>query len=274
MHFDFTYDDIRLWMINFLDLNMHVCSYDKQAGQFWIETPAEGIRKLLPPGYLKYQQFFHVEEYDTNSITLCIYSASGSDDILNSLLVRYVNYCWMEEIMELVKYSTIKIHLDKIAMMHDITLQSLEFYPDGLRIDFADNPPLFEQLRMIQMLLRAGYKQIRIIPEDMGYTGYWFSDDALDYTLKMAQHPAEIRLWSSFHVPEWLGIDNDYIQHLCCPSYPLEQIYYQYGSITVILPVTIAEPEINAATIERNCQRLRTEIAPMLTELLYYSPRR
>ena len=273
MTFTFTYADIRLWMINFLGLDMHVSSYDTMDGQLWIETPAMGIRKLLPPGYRKYQQYFHIEEYASNSVTLYLFNVNGSDEIFNGLLVKYVNYCWMAEIMELLKRGRIKVHLDKITMTHDIALQSLAFSPDGLVVEFADNPRLFEQLRMIQMFLRAGYKQIRIIPEDMGYTGYWFSDDALDYTLKMEQHPADIRIWTSFHVPEWLELDDKYVQDLCRPAYPLEQIYYEYGNIMVVLPVTIAEPEINAATIARNCQRLQSEVTPILTSLLYYNPK-
>ncbi|MBR6018122.1 MAG: hypothetical protein IK073_05830 [Paludibacteraceae bacterium] len=260
-------------MINFLELDMHVWAHDTLAGQFEINTPADGICKLLPPGYLQYQQFFYVEEYDANTVTIHIYGPNGSDEILNGLLVKYVNYCWALEIMELMQQGNIKIHLDKITMLHDIELHSMEFSKEGLKCTFADNPRIFEQLRMIQMFLHAGYKHIRLIPKDLGYTGYWFSDDTLDYTLKMEHHPADMRLWTSFLVPDWLGLDEQQVQELCCPSYPNERIYYEYGSITVVLPVIIAEPEINETTIERNCSRLKSEVSPILTNLVYYSPR-
>lgn len=273
MQFTLTYDDIRKWMINFLELDMQVTAFNATCGQFLITTSPDGIRKLLPRGYLNYQQYFGIEETDATSVTLNIMGSNGSDEVLNGLLVKYVNRCWGGGIMERLKYGKVKIHLNQITIMRDIELQSLAFSEEGLTMEFADNPQLFEHLRMVQMFLRAGYTQVRIVPEDMEYSGYWFSDDALDYTLKTEKHPADMRMWTSFYVPDWLEVDDEYIQGLCRPSYPQEDIYYQYGSITISIPVTIAEPEINANTIERNCKRLQTEIAPLLTELLYYSPR-
>ena len=56
------------------------------------------------------------------------------------------------------------------------------------------------------------------------------------------------------------------------PSYPNESITFNNGEVTVGIPLTIAEPEINAQTMERNCNRLRLEVGAAMTAVLYYLP--
>jgi len=123
------------------------------------------------------------------------------------------------------------------------------------------------------MFLRAGYNNVFIVPEDMPYSGYWFSDGILEYTLCTTEHQADVRMWTSFNVPNWLGfegiIGDDFFQH----SYPQEEIHFEYGNVTFSIPVIIAEPKINAVTIERNCNRLKSEVSCAMTALINYNPK-
>lgn len=272
MRFVFTYKDISAWLHNFFDLDIKVWAFNNQGGEFVINLPETGLCKLLPEGLRHYRQYYEIDGYDATGVTIYFFGINGHDEMMNSLIVRFFNSCMDTEVLEQLPRGQVKIHLEKIHLTRDIQLQSVSLSPEGLAIEFADNPRLFEQLRMVQMFLSAGYKQVRIIPEDMGYTGYWFSDDTLDYTLVMADHPADIRMWSSFHVMEWLGLEGKLPKDYFQPSHPQEKIYYEYGNVTVVIPVTIAEPEINAQTIERNCNRLQFEISNAITGLLYYYP--
>lgn len=102
----------------------------------------------------------------------------------------------------------------------------------------------------------------------MPYSGYWFSDDCLEYTLMMAAHPADIRLRSSVHVMEWLGIERNLSKESFHPLYPTTQIDSQYGDINVTIPVTIAYKEINVITMIRNCQRMKEEMAGVMATIL------
>lgn len=272
MRFVLSYKDVGAWLHNYFDLDMDICAYDAKGGEYVISSPAVGIRKLVPQEYLNYKQYFHINEFDTTSITICLLCLTGHDEMMNSLIVRFFNYCLDSEVLEQMPRGIVKIHLDKINLTRDIQLHSFYLSGEGFVVEFADNPRLFQQLHMVQMFIRAGYRQVRIIPEDIGYTGYWFSDDTLDYTLAMADHPADIRMWSSFHVMEWLGLEGKLPQDFFQPSHPLEEIRYEYGTVTIAIPVTIAEPEINAKTIERNCKCLQLEISKAIADLLYHYP--
>ena len=270
LQFIFTYDDIRLWTRNFLGIEIGVRAYAKDGGQLLIETPANGILQLLPPGYLRTAPYFNIENIHATDFTLNIFGPNGSDEILNDKFAKYVNYCAASSFMDVIQYGKILVHLDQLWLTRDIELQSLEFTTDGLIVSFTENKRLYKQLRMLQMFLRAGYKNVYVVSEDMPYRGYWFSDGALDYTLCMTNHPADIRIWTSFNIPNWLGLEGvikeDYFQ----PSYPREEIHIEYGNVTFIIPFMIAEPEINAKTIERNISRLRSEVSCAMTALIMY----
>ena len=248
MRFVLTYDDISLWMHNFLDIDMQVEAFSAENGQFCITSPDVGIRKLLPECYRRYEQYFYIESIDTTCVRINIAGLYGRDELFYRLFARYVNYCSMTELIEQIPHGRIKIHLERIPLTRDIRLQSLVLSEKGIELDFADNLNLYEHLRMLQLFLRAGYTKVHVIPEDMPYSGYWFSDDTLDYTLVMADHPADIRLRSSFHVMEWMGLGS--------------------RDVEVSIPLTIAEPEINATTIRRNCKRLQEKIADSITDVL------
>ena len=274
MKFDFTYDDIRLWTRNFMGLEIEVTSFSKDGGQLLIETPANGILQLLPSGYLRMTPYFNIEDIHATDFTLNIFGPNGSDEILNDRFSRYLNHsAGSSSFTEVIKHGKILIHLDQLRLMRDIELQSLEFTEEGLTILFKDNKRLFEQMRMLRMLLRAGYKDVYIVNEYLPYKGYWFSDEYLDYTLRITKHPADIRIWTSFNIPNWLGLEDvkeeDYFQ----PSYPDEGIHLEYGNLTISIPFIIAEPEINAKTIERNISRLKSEVSIALTELITYDPK-
>lgn len=273
MKFVFTYDDIKLWSRNFLGIEIGISAHAKKGGMMYIETPANGILQLLPPGYLRETPFFTVEDIHPTDFTINIFEPNGTDEILNDKFARYINYCATSSFMEVIEFGQILVHLDKLRLTHDIELQSMEFAEEGLIVHFAENKRLMEQLRMLQMFLRAGYKNVYVVPEEMSYSGYWFSDGALDYTLCMADHPADIRIWTSFNIPNWLGLEDvvteDYFPH----SYPKEEVYLEYGNVTFTIPFMIAEPEINAKTIERNISRLRLEVSCSITSLLLYDNR-
>lgn len=249
MRFVLTYEDISLWMHNFLDIDMQVDGYSAENGQFCITSPDVGVRKLLPECYRRYEQYFYLEAFDTTSVTINIAGLYGRDELFYHLFAQYVNYCCMADVIEQIPHGRIKIHLERIVLTRDIRLYSLMLTEKGMEIDFADDQILYDHLRMVQLFLRAGYTKVHIIPEDMHYSGYWFSDDILDYTLVMADHPADIRLCSSFHVMEWTGKE-------------------EHGEVKVSIPVTIAEPEINATTIARNCKRLQSEVARTITDVI------
>ena len=268
MRFVLTYKDISLWVHNFLGIDMQVEAYSAENGQFCITSPDVGIRKLVPESYRRYEQYFYLEAFNATCVTINIAGLYGRDELFYRLLARYVNYCCMTEVIEQVPRGRIKIHLDRFELMNDIELHSLAFSEKGMVFELAENRNIYEHLRMLQLFLRAGYTKVRVIPEETPYSGYWFSDDALDYTLVMAEHPADIRLCSSFHVMEWVGLEGKMDKKTFHPIHPTTQIDYRYGEVKVSVPLTIAEPEINASTIERNCNRLQSEITQAITDVI------
>lgn len=268
MQFVFTYEDIKLWMHNFLDLDLQVEAFNADCGELKVTSPDEGIRKLLPRGYREYKQYFSIDAFDATSITVNILCLSRGDELFNTLLSQYINYCLQEDIMEQMPRGRIKIHLDQISLIRDIELRSLVFSEKGLEVSFSENLNLYQHLRMLQQLLRADYTRVHVIPEDMPYSGYWFSDDTLDYTLIMANHPADIRLCASVHVMEWLEVEKSLSKESFHPLYPTTQIDFQYGDVKVTIPLTIAEKEINETTLERNCKRVQEEVTSVMATIL------
>jgi hypothetical protein len=271
MQFVISLEDIHRWFENFLGVDVQVRVFQENQGQVSFAVPDVGLLKLLPPGFHNYWQFFEVEQVEANSVTLNMFGADGSDDDLYSLFIRYVNYTLGGMVMEQRRFGKLIVHLDKIRLTREMKLQSLRINEEGLMLDFEDNTEVYERLRIIQMLLRAGYTNVAMVSEEQEYSGYWFSDDSLQYTLVTADHPADMRMWSSFYVMDWLGMADKLTEDYFRPSFPNEKIHYQYGNVTVVIPLTIAEPEINLQTIERNCERLKCEIAQILTGLWYDS---
>lgn len=268
MQFIFTYEDISRWMHNFLDLDLQVEAFNADCGELKVTSPCFGIRKLLPRGYREYKQYFSIEAFDATIITVNILCLSRGDELFNTLFSQYINYCLQEDIMEQMPHGRIKIHLDRITLIRDIELRSLVFSEKGLEVGFVENLNLYEHLRMPQQLLRAGYTRVHVIPEDMPYSGYWFSDDTLDYTLMMAKHPADIRLCASVHVTEWLGVEKSLSKESFLPLYPTTRIDFRYGDVEVTIPFTIAEKQINETTLERNCKRMQEEVMGVIATIL------
>lgn len=274
MKFIFTYEDICLFSLNFMELKIDVTSFSKDGGQLRIENPAVGIYQLLPTGYLRMTPYFYIEDLHATSFTLNIFGPSGSDEILNDRFSKYLNHhAASTAFSEVIEHGKIRIHLDQLRLTRDIELQSLEFTEEGMEVQFLDNARLYEQLRMLRMLLRAGYKDVYIVNEYLPYKGYWFSDEYLDYTLRMTNHPADIRMWTSFNIPEWMGLDDVLTEEYFQPSYPGEAIRLEYGNLTISIPFIIAEEEINAQTIERNTSRLKSEMSIVMTELITIDPK-
>ena len=275
MKFIFTYDDFRLLSRNFLGLEIEVTAHSKDGGMLFIETPANGIRQLLPPGYLRMTPCFYIEDIHTTDFTLNIFGSNGSDEVLNDRFSKYLNHhAASTSFTEVIKYGKILVHLDQLKITQDIELHSLEFTEEGLEVNFAENKRLFEQLRMVLMLLRAGYKDVFIVPEEhLPFKGYWFSDGILDYTLRMADHPADIRIWTSFFIPNWLELEDVIPEDFFQPSYPNEVIYKESDRVKFAIPFMIAEPEINAKTIERNISRLKSEVSYAITALITFDPK-
>lgn len=268
MRFILTYEDITRWMRNFLDIDLKIEAFNADSGEFVVNSPAIGVRKLLPDSYRQYKQFFRIEEYNTTCVIINISGLYERDEVFCNMLTKYVNYCTTAEAIETIPRGRIKIHLDKIDQTCQMELQSLTLKEQGLEIEFAENLNLYEHLRMTQMLLQSGYAHVHLIPEDMPYHGYWFSDDTLDYTLVMAVHPADICLCASIHVMEWLGLKGKLSTNSFHPLYPTTQIEYRYGDVKVTIPLIIAETEINAATIERNCERMKKEAAGVIAKVI------
>ena len=253
-------------MRNFLDLDMQVEAFSADSGQLCIASPDVGIRKLLPACYRRYNQYFCIEAVDATCVTINMAGLYGRDELFCRMLARYVNYCCMAEVMEQIPRGRIRIHMERLPLTQEIRLRSFVLSKKGIELDFADNLNLYEHLRMVQLFLRAGYTQVHVLPTDMSYSGYWFSDDTLDYTLIMADHPADIRLCSSFHVMEWIGLEGKSLAFH--PIHPTTQINCRYGDVKVSIPVIIAEPEINATTIRRNCKRMQEEIAGAIADVV------
>lgn len=269
-----TYEEIGRWLQNWLEIDMRVNGFATSEGTYGgtlrVLLPKTGTRNLLPPGYLDYHTLFTLDAFDEQSITVTFFGVNGHDDMLNDWFVRYINYHQGSDILEQLPYGQIKIHVNKIHLTRNIHMRSVEYTKEGLIVDFDDDPELFEHLRMLQMLLRAGYTEVRVVPDDMLYKGYWFSDDALDYTLRTAEHPADMRFWSSIKIPGWLGLDGQLDEDFFWPHYPEERITFHSSSIDVSIPFTLAEPEINEKSIERNCKRLRLELTELLMSMLQY----
>ena len=238
MRFVWTYQDIGLWMQNFLDLDVQVVAYTTDSGEFTVISPAIGIRKLLPESYNQYQQLFHIEDVDTTAITSNISGPYERDEMFRNMLVKYVNYCLKEDVMETIPHGRIKIHLDRLEWTRHISLSTLVLTARGLEIEFAEDLNLYTHLRMLQMLLLSGYTRVHIIPTDMPYQGYW------------------------------IGLEGKITPKSFHPLHPTTQIDYQYGEVKVEIPVTIAEPEINTTTLQRNSKRMQEEIAGAIAEVL------
>ena len=268
MQFTFTYEDIRLWINNFLDMDIQIDAFKGDCGEMIVTSPDTGVRKLLPRGYRQYKQYFSIDAFDSKTVTINILCLCASDERFNTLLAQYVNHCLMADVIEQMPRGGIKIHLNQIALIRDIELRSLVLTEKGLEVGFAENLNLYEHLRMLQQLLRAGYTRVCTIPESMPYHGYWFSDETLDYTLMMAEHPADIRLCASVHVMEWLEVERKLFKGTFQPLHPTTDIDYRYGDVKVTIPLIIAEKEINATTITRNCKRMQEEIEGVISTII------
>ena len=269
MQFVLSLEEIQRWFDNFLGVGVRVQVMRENQGVVYFTLPDVGLLKLLPPGFQNYWQFFEVEEVEAQSVTMSMYGVEGSDDDMYSLFVRYVNHSLGGLVIDQRRNGKMIVHLDKIRLVREMKLQSLRITNEGLVLDFEDNTEVQERLRIIQLLLRAGYKDVAMVPEDQEYSGFLFSDDSLQYTLVTADHPADMRMWSSFYVMDWLGLEDKLTEDFFIPSYPNEKIHYQDGNVTVVIPLTIAEPEINLQTIERNCERVKHEIACLFTAMWY-----
>lgn len=268
MRFILTYHDIGLWMHNYLDLDMQLEAYDADSGEFTIISPTIGVRKLLPESHKQYRQLFHIEGNDSACITINISGPYERDEVFCNTFAKYVNYCLQDVVIENISHGRIKIHLDRIELTSEIKLQSIICGENGIEIEFADNPNLYEHLRMIQMLLQSGYTNVHVIPSDMPYQGFWFADDTLNYTLITANHPADMRLCASVHVMEWIGLQDKINMYSFRALYPSTQINYQYKDVKVKTPLLIAEPEINSKTIVRNCNRIKEEVTNVIKTMI------
>lgn len=268
MRFILTYYDIRLWMHNYLDLDMQLEAYDADSGEFTIISPTIGVRKLLPESHKQYRQLFHIEGNDSACITINISGPYERDEVFCNTFAKYVNYCLQDVVIENISHGRIKIHLDRIELTSEIKLQSIVCGENGIEIEFADNPNLYEHLRMIQMLLQSGYTNVHVIPSDMPYQGFWFADDTMNYTLITANHPADMRLCASVHVMEWIGLQDKINKYSFQALYPSTQINYQYRDVKVKTPLLIAEPEINSKTIVRNCNRIKEEVTNVIKTMI------
>ena len=268
MKFVLTNEDIKLWSSNFFGIEMTVeYAHDDYAG-IQLNVPATGLRKLLFSTYLNHRITLHIEKCEPSCITAIAFRGGDVNEELLRMFVGYANHFLENELLEQLPFGRIKIHLDEI--WGHIVLQSARFDESGLVIELADNEDIHEELRMLQMLLRAGYTHVRIKAKDSEPTRYWFADDIMGYTLVMADHPADIRLCGNILVPTWMGFDHKSIKEILPENTPNLHVSYDFGYIIVSLPVTIAEPMIDASTIERNCKRMRGDITDLVYTILSY----
>jgi hypothetical protein len=268
MQFVLTHEDFKLWSSNFFGMELAIeYTHDNYAG-IQLTVPDTGLRKLLLQVYLNQRITLWIEKCEPTCITVSAMRGGCINEDFMRMFVGYVNSYLKNELMEQLPFGRIKIHLDE--EWGHIALQSVRFDENRLVIDYADDKDIGEELRMLQMLLRAGYTHVRLKAKDSEPARYWFTDGILEYTLLMADHPADIRLSSYIDVPNWMNLSPKTLQEILPEDTPNLQTAYDWGYIILSIPVTIAEPMIDATTINRNCKRLRDTITDILYAILSY----
>lgn len=268
MQFVLTQEDIKLWSSNFFGMEMTVEYAHDNLACIQLTVPATGLRKLLLSVYLSQKISLWIEKCEPSGITvLAMRDGVVNEDFLR-MFVGYVNNYLENVLLEQLPFGRIKIHLEEI--WEHIELQSARFDKNCLVIDYAENTDICEELRMLQMLMRAEYKHVRFKPTESTPADYWFADEISDYTLVMADHPADIRMSSHIRVPDWMDMNEAMRQEVLPEETPNWRVTYHCGYIIISIPVTIAEPLIDASTIERNCKRLQGLITDILYGILSY----
>ena len=262
----FSYKDLSRLAYTYFGLQVRFGYSGDNSFTIHCSAPKTGIRKLFIYNMLNTHFVVHgVTCTETETRLNFLPDASSSLEFLQ-VLVQYINYCLGKPALHVNLFWEVIVYLNE----YDLRLRSVTFTKSGLKIRMKDNPALKEQIRMVRMLLRAGYKHVRLVRSaDTLFPVYAFSDDALDYQLHMAAHTADIYLQTSMPMPDWLAHERfrEEMKEWSGKS-AFGSLTMNNDSLTVGKPLVIAEKQINAKTIRRAVSSMRSEISSLLIEIL------
>ena len=175
MHFVLTYDDIKLWSLNFIGIELQFDYVSATYANLIVVVPAKGICKLLPHGYGAHREFLSIEKVESTSFTVYVHGANGPYEELLDLFSRYVDYHLYDwALIEHQPVGRLKVLVSDI--WEQISLQSLTFTPEGVKLEFDEYKRLYDELKIVQLLLRSGYTHVHVGREMKEHLNISFTD--------------------------------------------------------------------------------------------------
>ena len=264
----FSYKDLARLAWNYLSMHVKFHPYsDNSHLSVHISFPRTGARKLLTKAATQLDLVVSLEVKSETELKINVWNSLSACMELQQVLVQYINHQVRKPILHLNFIDEIFVYLESF----DIRLQSVTIAQNGLKIRMKDNAELKARIKMIRMLLRAGYEFVHCIRfTDDPSPNYFFSDDSLEYCLLMAPHPADIAIQITVPVPDWL-IDDRFRKDMETHhnNGVHTRITMEDGYLTINMPVIIAEKQINATTIRRAVTRMKDELAPFIADMLF-----
>ena len=270
MQFVLTYEDVKLWSLNFFGIELQLEYIYETRANMTVVVPAKGICKLLPHGYGVHQEYLSINKVEPTSFTVYVHGANGPYEELLDLFSRYVNYHLYDwALVEHQPVGRLKILVSDI--WEQISLQSLKFTQEGVMLEFDEYKRLYDELKTVQLLLRSGYTHVHVRRGTKEHLSIGFTDDILDYSLALTDHPADMRLSAHYLMPAWLDEVHRIKREDLPEDTPNLHIFYECNHLVVSIPLTIVEPEINASTLAYNCQRLQEHMSQIFWYIIEQS---
>ena len=270
MHFVLTYEDVKLWSLNFIGIELQFEYVSASYANVTVVVPAKGICKLIPHGYGAHREYLSIDKVEPTSFTVYLHGTNGSYEELLDLFSRYVNYhLYNPALVEHQPVGRLKILVSDI--WEQISLQSLTFTPEGVKLEFDEYKRLYDELKIVQLLLRSGYTDVHVGRGMNEQLNVGFTDEILDYTLALTDHPADMRLTTHYLVPAWMDEVHKLKREDLPEDTPNLNIFFECNQLLVSIPLTIAEPEINAMTLAYNCKRLQEHMSQIFWYIIEQS---
>lgn len=264
----FSYKDLARLAWNYFSLQVKFQRSGTDNLYIVCSLPRTGIRNLLIEAATDLELTASLEVKSEKEIKISVLNIFSSCMELQQVLVQYINHHINKPLLHLNFLDEIFVYLND----YDIRIQSVRICHNGLKVKVKDDSAYVDRIRMIRMLLRAGYEHVRsVLFVDNPHPCYFFSDDSLEYCLIMTDHPADITFQATIPTPEWL-VDDLFRNDMQNTSgwHVHTTITMQNDCITINMPIVIAEKQINAKTIDRAVKRMQDEVRPLLLDILFH----
>ena len=263
----FSYKDLARLAWNYLSLQVKFQPSGTDDFYIVCSLPRTGVRNLLIEATTNLELTASLEVKSEKEIKISVLNILSSCMELQQVLVQYINHHIDKPLLHLNFLDEIFVYLND----YDIRIQSIKICRNGLKIQVKNDAAYIDRIRMIRMLLRAGYEHVHSLSvDDNPHSCYFFSDDSLEYCLNMASHPADISFHTTIPMPEWL-VDDIFRKDMQTTSgrHVHTTITMQNDCITINMPIVIAEKQFNAKTIKRAVRRIQDEVKPLLLDMLF-----